>query len=279
MPYSAEISRANPSAFIFLVDQSGSMVEPISGSDGTVRKCDSVADAINKLLHNLIIKCARGEGVRNFYEVAVIGYGATVAPAFSGPLAGRDLVPLSEIASAPARVETRTRKVADGAGGVIEQKVKFPVWFEPLAKGITPMGTAIDLAGKLLKEWVPKHRGSYPPIVINISDGEATDSGPVPQAATLCEQSTDDGNILLFNCHISSKLLPPIIFPESDGDLPDDFARTLFGVSSLLPASLRELGRSENFNLGPDSRGFAFNADMVELIRFLDIGTRSSNLR
>jgi hypothetical protein len=27
------------------------------------------------------------------------------------------------------------------------------------------------------------------------------------------------------------------------------------------------------------SRGFAFNADMVSLIRFLDIGTRPSNLR
>ena len=174
MPYSAEISRANPSCFIFLIDQSGSMVDPISGSEGK-RKCDSVSDAINRLLHNLIIKCARGEGVRNFYEVCVIGYGATVAPAFSGPLAGRDLVPLSEVANSPARVEERIKKVSDGAGGVIEQKVKFPVWFEPVAKGITPMGTAIAMASNLLETWVPKHRGSYPPIVINITDGEATD--------------------------------------------------------------------------------------------------------
>jgi hypothetical protein len=255
------------------------MVEPISGSDGTKRKCDSVADAINRLLHNLIIKCARGEGVRNFYEVAVIGYGATVAPAFSGPLAGRDLVLLSEVASSPARVEERIRKVSDGAGGVIDQKVKFPVWFEPIAKGITPMGGALSLANKLLTEWTVKRKASFPPIVINISDGEATDSGPVPQAEALCNLATEDGNALLFNCHISSKPLPPVIFPDSDADLPDDFAKTLFAVSSPLPPSLRELARAENFNLGPEARGFAFNADLVELIRFLDIGTRSSNLR
>lgn len=278
MPYSAEISRANPSCFVFLIDQSGSMVDPIAGSEGK-RKCDSVADAINRLLHNLIIKCARGEGVRNFYEVCVIGYGATVAPAFSGPLAGRDLVPLSEVANSPARVEERIKKVDDGAGGVIEQKVKFPIWFEPVAKGITPMGTALSMAHSLLQGWVSRHQSSYPPIVINITDGEATDSGPVPQAEALTSLATEDGNILLLNCHISSQSTAPIVFPESDAELPDEFARTLFQVSSLLPTSLRELARSENFMLGPESRGFAFNADLVELIRFLDIGTRSSNLR
>lgn len=278
MAYTAEISRTNPSAFVFLVDQSGSMVEPIAGSDGK-RKCDSVADAINRLLHNLIIKCARGEGIRNFYEVCVIGYGAQVGPAFSGPLAGRDIVPLSEVANSPARVEERVKQIDDGAGGVITQKVKFPVWFEPQAKGTTPMGAALDLAHHILSSWVSNHQYSYPPIVINISDGEATDFGPVPQAEALTSLTTVDGNVLLLNCHISSQPVQPIIFPETDNDLPDEFARTLFQVSSTLPASMRNLARNENIMLGENSRGFAFNADLVELIRFLDIGTRASNLR
>lgn len=278
MPYTAEISRANPSCFIFLIDQSGSMVDPIAGGEDK-RKCDSVADAINRLLHNLIIKCARGEGVRNFYDVCVIGYGATVAPGFSGALAGRDLVPLSEVANSPARVEERVKQVDDGSGGMIDQKVKFPIWFEPVARGITPMGAALDMACQLLSIWVPEHPKSYPPIVINITDGEATDSGPVPQAEALRNLATEDGNVLLLNCHISHQPTAPIVFPDDDSELPDDFARTLFQVSSVLPASLRELARGENMNLGPEARGFAFNADLVELIRFLDIGTRSSNLR
>ena len=41
--YTAEISRANPSCFVFLIDQSGSMAEPIAGSVEGKRKCDSVA--------------------------------------------------------------------------------------------------------------------------------------------------------------------------------------------------------------------------------------------
>lgn len=278
MPYSAEISRVNPSCFLFLIDQSGSMVEPIAGGDNK-RKCDSVADAINRLLHNLIIKCARGEGVRNFYEVCVIGYGNTVAPAFSGKLAGRELVPIAEVATAPARVEERIKEVDDGAGGIITRKIKFPIWFEPQAKGFTPMGQALSLAHKILSAWVGQHQNSYPPIVINITDGEATDTGPVPQAEALRSLATFDGNALLFNCHISNRPSAPIIFPESDGGLPDELARTLFAVSSELPASLREMARNENVVIGEGARGFAFNADLVELIRFLDIGTRSSNLR
>lgn len=278
MPYTAEISRSNPSCFIFLIDQSGSMVEPIAGSDGK-RKCDSVADAINRLLHNLIIKCARGEGVRNFYDVCVIGYGATVGPAFSGPLAGRDIVPISEVANSPARVEERIREIDDGAGGKIQQKTKFPVWFEPTAKGTTPMGGALDLAHHLLSSWVSAHQFSYPPIVINISDGEATDFGPVPQAEALTSLATSDGNVLLLNCHISSQNLTPIVFPEADNDLPDEFARTLFQISSVLPPGMRQLAANENIPMGENARGFAFNADLVELIRFLDIGTRASNLR
>jgi hypothetical protein len=278
MPYSAEISRVNPSCFIFLIDQSGSMVEPISGSDNK-RKCDSVADAINRLLHNLIIKCARGEGVRNFYEVCVIGYGANVAPAFSGKLAGRELVPVSEVANSPARVEERVKEVDDGAGGIITRKIKFPIWFEPQAKGFTPMGQALSLAHKILADWVNHHQNSYPPIVINITDGEATDTGPVPQAEALRSLATFDGNVLLFNCHISNRPVPPVIFPDNDADLADDLARTLFHVSSPLPPTLIEMARSENVNMGEHARGFAFNADLVELIRFLDIGTRSSNLR
>jgi len=279
MAYTAEISRANPSAFIFLIDQSGSMIEPIAGSAEGKRKCDSVSDAINRLLHNLIIKCARGEGVRNFYDVCVIGYGAQVIPGFSGKLAGRDLVPISEIANAPARVEERTKQVEDGQGGTVTQKVKFPIWFEPLAKGTTPMGQALSMAHHILEGWVGRHPNSYPPIVINITDGEATDSGPGPQAEALCSLQTNDGPVLLFNCHISTKQLDPIVFPDSDDDLPDTFARTLYHSSSPLPDGLRDLARAENLELSSETRGFAFNADLVELIRFLDIGTRASNLR
>ena len=93
MSYSAEISRANPSCFIFLIDQSGSMGDPFGSGESNRTKADSVGDAINRLLQNLVLKCAKEEGVRDFYHLGVIGYGVRVGSAFSGTLANRDLVP------------------------------------------------------------------------------------------------------------------------------------------------------------------------------------------
>src|SRR5690348_10835939 len=102
MPYTAEISRNNPTMFLFLIDQSASMGDPSGGWEVMQNKADGVADAINRLLQNLAIKCNKEEGVRDYFHVGVIAYGAKVGPAFGGGLAGRELVPISEIAEAPA---------------------------------------------------------------------------------------------------------------------------------------------------------------------------------
>src|SRR5438270_11862681 len=121
MPYAAEISRTNPTCFVFLVDQSGSMEEPF-GTQPDKRKADGVADALNRLLQNLVLKCAKADGIRDFFHVGMIRYGGRVESAFGGALAGGTLVPVSRLADHPLRVEVRTRKVDDGAGGLIEQQ-------------------------------------------------------------------------------------------------------------------------------------------------------------
>lgn len=115
MPYTAEISRSNPSCFVFLIDQSGSKQDPFGGGESTRKKADGVADAINKLLQNLVIKCAKSEGVRDYYNVSVIGYGTHVGSAFAGALSGRESVPISEIANQPAHIEERTKKIDDAS--------------------------------------------------------------------------------------------------------------------------------------------------------------------
>src|SRR5258706_1884583 len=49
------------------------------------RKCDVVADALNRPLSELTVKCAKEEGVRDYFYVSVIAYGGSAAPArFSG---------------------------------------------------------------------------------------------------------------------------------------------------------------------------------------------------
>ena len=277
MAYSAEISRANPSMFLFLLDQSGSMSDPFGGGGG--KKDQKVADAINNLLFNLTIKCAKSEGVRDYYHVGVIGYGEKVAPALGGELAGKELAPISKIADAPERIEERTKKVDDGAGGIIEQKVRFPIWFSPVSKGGTPMSEAFKKAQQIIEGWIAAHPDSFPPIVINITDGESTDGNPLKSAEALRELHTSDGNVLLFNVHLSSKGGATFEFPTGEGELPDQYAKQLFTMSSLLPEHIRSAAQQEGFQVTDTSRGFVFNADIVSVIRFLDIGTRPSNLR
>jgi hypothetical protein len=273
LPYTAEISRTNPTCFLFLVDQSGSMLEPF-GSQPEKRKADGVADAINRLLQNLVLKCAKADGIRDFFHVGLLSYGGRVVSAFGGALAGQTLVPISKLANNPLRVEQRTRKVDDGAGGLIDQKFKFPVWFEARPTGKTPMCAALGTAKTYLQGFLAEHPTCYPPLVLNITDGEASDGNPLTTAQEVQALESKDGGVLLFNAHLSDKQNKPIEFPSTEGGLPDKFAQLLFRMSSLLPPKLADAAKADGFAVGPGTRGFVFNADLVAIIRFLDIGTR-----
>jgi hypothetical protein len=68
-------------------------------------------------------------------------------------------------------------------------------------------------------------------------------------------------------------------FPAEESNLPDKWAKLLYGLSSPLPTFMQQIATQEGFQVGDTSRGFAFNADMVTVIQFLDIGTRPNNLR
>jgi hypothetical protein len=273
MPYTAEISRSNPSCFLFLVDQSGSMTKPFGGQRGKI-KAQGVADAINGLLQNLALKCTKSEGIRDYFHTGVIGYGAQVGPAFGGALAGQKLVPISEIASKPLRLEQRSKRVGDAEGRMVEQTVRSPIWFEPTAEGKTPMCRALALARDSLGEFLTRFPACYPPVVINITDGMATDGIPEPFATALKNLESRDGNVLLFNAHLSSREAPAIEFPDNDNGLPDDYARMLFRMSSPLPVKVQTAARNEGLRVNDASRGFVFNADLVSVIRFMDIGTK-----
>ncbi len=275
MPYASEISRTNPTCFLFLVDQSSSMLEPF-GRQPEKKKADGVAEAINRLLQNLVLKCAKSGGVRDYFHVGLIGYGGKVGPAFGGALAGQTLVPVTALANNPLRVEQRTRKVDDGAGGLLEQTFKFPVWFEPSATGRTPMCQALGLAKQYLEGFLKQYPNCYPPLVLNITDGMSTDGDPLPAAAGLRALASADGEVLLFNAHVSVKPAYPVEFPAAEDGLPDNFAKQLFRMSSPLPPRLADAARAEGFPAGPGARGFVFNADLVAVIRFLDLGTRVS---
>jgi len=272
MPYGAQISRTNPACLVFLIDQSKSMSEPYGGGNQT--KAEMVADALNRLIQNLVLRSAKADGVRDYFRIGVIGYGAGIKAGLGGSVPFNILLPVSRVGNSPLRLETRTKSIPDGAGGVIEQKVKFPVWFDAEANGQTPMCEAMAAAGLAVKGFVEEFPDAYPPIVLNLTDGLPSDGNPQENARLIRKLSTSDGEALLFNLLISSKPVTAEFFPSTEDKFTDTCSKLLFRMSSELPPKLWEAARSEGHDLKPHARGVVINADPTAVVRFLDIGTR-----
>ena len=278
MPYEAAIQRSNPTVFLFVVDLSGSMADKMASSDKS--KADFVADVLNRTLMNLIGRCGKPEGVRDYFHIGVIAYGGDyVGNGFQGVLGSQLLNPISVIANNPLRVEDRMQRISDGAGGLVEQPIKFPVWFESTASGGTPMIEALNMAAQEVATWCDANPSNYPPTILHITDGEPSKGDPTVIAEMMKGLQTADGNVLLLNLHVSSQLANPISFPAGDAALPDDYARQLFRMSSQLPSHLVEYAQSRGVSASFESRGFMFNADATGIVDFFDIGTRGSQLR
>ncbi len=279
MAYTSEISRNNPGCFLFVIDQSGSMIDNLPNGRS---KANNVANVVNRFLQNLVIECSKSEGVRDYFYVGVIGYGqdSKVITAFEGDLQGKELVSVSELAYHPLEIGESEIQVNDSRG-TTTQKIKFPIWFNPIADGATPMREAFGIANQIIANWLTQNHNSFPPVVINITDGESTDGDPGPEMKKLMGQSSSDGNVLLFNLHLSSGGHPDtIFFPSSKEGLPDAFATMLFENSSLLTPNMRALAKEEHgIDCTVNSRGFVFNGGIDTIIKALDIGTRASNLK
>lgn len=275
MTYNAEISRRNPGLFIFLIDQSRSMSHKLGG---TLRsKSQEASDAINRQIYELIYRCTKSDGVREYFDIGIIGYG-TEANTAKSLIRDGNLVPISNLAENPLRMEKRKETITDPEGNDVESEFEFPVWFEPVANSNTPMVQALKLAQEWIQDWIAEHPDSYPPVVINISDGAATDGDPLEVAQDIMDLSTSDGNVLMWNCHLSSvKDEKPLTFPSDSGILPanDKFAEQLFNMSSTLPEGFLALAQEVAMEVSDSSRAYVFNAGLDELMELLDIGTRA----
>ena len=260
MTYQRTIDRRHPGCLIFLLDQSGSMAESI-GADVSVSKAQALADIINDLLRDIIKRCAKTPDgpPRHYYDLGIIRYGESARSGFSGALSDRYLASVEEVNNAK-RMEQR-----DG--------IEAPAWFSPLAESRTAMCAAFDLAGHVASGWIGAHQDSFPPIVFNISDGKATDGDPAEWTARLRALRTLDGELLLFNINLSSGARQPIIFPSSARDLPDDYARQMFELSSPLPDFMRSYAKKREMPADVGARGFVCNADISAVIGALTVGT------
>src|SRR3954453_13697427 len=101
MPYTAQITRQEPTACLILIDQSESMLDPFSGPHTRKTKAEGAADAVNRTLEALLLRCTKGlNDIRDYFQVGVLGYGPRVQSALNVPNQKPDdlppLVPMSQ---------------------------------------------------------------------------------------------------------------------------------------------------------------------------------------
>jgi hypothetical protein len=272
--YEQPISRRTPGCVIFLLCQSDSMKDGIAGSGRS--KAEALASTVNRFLSDLITECLKGAATPgHYFDVALIGYRTdaegrpVVGPAFQGPLEGRDVVSVVDLFEHPLREVVK--QVDDGEGGLITRRSYL--WYDAVAEGGRPMARGLSRCMEVAMDWISGHDDSFPPVVIHVTDGEPTDGDPEPAAEMLRNLATSDGNVLLFNCHLSDKVgAGGVLFPDNEGQLPDDYARMLFRMSSTLPERTRSIAARKGFDVNAGARGLVFNGDATPVIQLLTSG-------
>lgn len=279
--YTAQITRNTPTAFIFLIDQSVSMQKYTTLYGEEMPMAEAVARIVNHQLNELVLRCIKGSETRDYYDIAIIGYGENAYSGWKGELEGRDFVKPSELKEHPykkitTKKETRTRK------GVKVVEIEEVQWIEAEAtQGWTRVHHAFEKAKGLLDEWMEKHhdKDCYPPTIINITDGEfngATKEYVLQQANELKSMFTNDGNVILFNIHISANKAVCVTCPASKDEVSfSSLATAMYEMSSLLPMRYSDRIADLRGDGTPNNRytAMSINADMSTLIQLMDIGT------
>ena len=280
-PYTAQITRNTPTAFIFLVDQSVSMKRMTNLYGEEISLAEAVARIVNKQIYDLILRCVKMDDVRHYFDIAVIGYGHEVYSGWNGTLSGRDFVSPEEIKNNPykkitVREEVRTRK------GTQVKEVEKNQWLVAKCDGHwTHVHQAFEKAKQLLDKWMVEHhdKDCYPPTIINITDGQfnhATKEQIVQQANELKSMFTNDGNVLLWNIHITPNGVDQVLLPVGKAELKGDkYSELLYDMSSLLPERYNaDIEQKMNINAGKDRHvAMSVNVDTSRLMQLMDIGT------
>ncbi|GAB2551734.1 vWA domain-containing protein [Nocardia heshunensis] len=270
--YAQRINRRKPALLMLLVDQSASMNERWDTNGQS--KAQVLADAVNETLYNAGHKCkVAGNQIYDYFQVGVFGYGASLGPVLEGTSVVAPLATVSQYLFHPKRVEQRVKREILSTGEVIEEPRRLPVWIEPSGNGMTPMKQMFTDAEPIVASWCAAHRSSFPPIVINVTDGVSTDGDPSDAADRLRRTGTDDGPTLLFNVHLSVTSDIAFAFPSSPVGLPDDYAKLLFDMSSEVPEGLLATAAEFGYEVEPGARGLLYNSGTKALFQFLNIGT------
>lgn len=282
------ITCSSPALIIFTVDMSGSMSEKVLYEGNSMSKADVVSQIVNISITELIGKCCRGTEHKDYFNLIILGYcGITVTSLLEkySPNGNYYVTPNDLLKSNVLPVTYVGQLFVDGKKVKVSRSSNEYVKLE--AFHTTPMYAALQEAYALAGKWC-KEKGStsVPPIVVNITDGEASDA-PDGQLLDIADRikgiTTSRGKATFVNIHISKSIKDKvIIFPSSPDGLKDiRFAELLYDMSSELSEDVSKtmsectMSRWQN---GTKLRAVAYNTSPSQLFNVLQIGSLSVGL-
>ncbi len=255
--YEAEINRTNPALILFLFDCSYSMSERYSTSKTS--RGEYLANLANESIDQIILSCEKGDEIRAYFEVGILGYG-------EGAEVLLPIQSIIDLANSPLKME---KAELDGI------TVERPIWItDPTKRVNTDMISGFKKAESVLKEWIDGHQLSFPPVLIHVSDGEWTTDNPVQTAQSIqVDAATMDGPTIVMNIHISDSSGDSLTFPAQE-PVKSEHQTALFQMSSVLPDSFFNRAMEIYPSIEVGARGYMYNAQPDDLTKFFDIGTR-----
>lgn len=279
--YSQEITRRHRAAIVIAIDQSCSMSGRMVLNGWDLSKAEVVSMVVGRLVDELVMRSHRNGAYRHYYDIALLGYSGESVYS----LLGDEIVfhPITLLAGREVPRTTYALGYKTLHNGLYSFQEEVSLWVKPCAQGATPMYKMICKVTEIVAEWCAKeeNRDSFPPLVFNITDGEASDANydMLRSAAhRLQGTGTSDGNTLFVNVHISSDTAhAPILFPNiHEVPLSVHYAHLLMDMSSVMPEQLHPyICECRSGFSKPPYIAMSYNASMSELVAMLNIGSRS----
>lgn len=278
--YQQSITRRHRTAFVIAIDQSGSMEEQCTFLGRRMTKAAAVAEVTDGLLYELIERARRSDGVRNYYDIALLSYSGEGIRPLIGDAFFHTVTELAAVETTPHRIVVE-RRLPDGS--IALHTIDIPGYIRPFFNGETPMFDTLMEVKLLVEEWCarPENADSFPPVVFNITDGEASDCDPIELQEVsddIRAQKTQDGNVLLMNIHIGTDgHKSPLLFPTSEEvDPKDRYARQLFEASSEMPDVFLPFVTEIRSARGQGPyRAMGYNVTASQMAALLNIGSVS----
>ena len=293
--YDRPLSRQFPGLFVILLDQSESMRQIELKSNKS--KADIATHYVNTIIQQMIdlaqteFDPKSGNHIRkNYAYLSVLGYNDTVTP-----LLGQvDPIDIPTLEGKYLGTYPNVREIRDRTGKVERTVTGYhPFWIQPMAERKTDMAKAFEETEKIVYKWIHSkpdfisdemgyqnpHFDSFPPVVIHITDAKHNGpNDPFEVVKRIQQLKTNNGNVLVCNCHFTHEGNEPCNFPSSKQEVQlhchSTLAERMFDMSSIIPDALRE--KAEYIMKSPiqsDARCFVFNANPQILIRFLKWST------